>query len=75
MAATRSGLGSAEPDRIEARPDDFRARVRQGYLDQAKRWPSRYLVIDATCDADRVFEKLIAGLTERFVPKARQTGT
>lgn len=66
---------SAEPDRIEARPDDFRARVRQGYLDQAKRWPSRYLVIDATCDADRVFEKLIAGLTERFVPKARQTGT
>lgn len=65
----------AEPDRIEARPDDFRARVRQSYLDQAKRWPGRYLVIDATCDADGVFDKLIAALSERYVPKARQTGT
>ncbi len=73
--STASCRRSAEPDRIEARPDDFRARVRQGYLDQAKRWPERYLVIDATCDADKVFERLLAGLNERFVAKARQTGS
>lgn len=67
---TASCRRSAEPDRIEARPGDFRARVRRGYLEQAERWPEKYLVVDATCDADGVFARLISGLTDRFVGSA-----
>lgn len=73
--STASCRRSAEPDRIEARPGDFRDRVRRSYLEQAKRWPDNHLVIDAMCDADGVFDRLILGLTERFCPKARKTGS
>lgn len=69
---TASGRRSAQPDRIEARPDDFRARVRQSYLDQAGRCPERHLVIDATCDADGVWARLIDGLRTRLAPGASQ---
>lgn len=69
---TASERRSAEPDRIEARPSDFRARVRRSYLDQAKRWPDRHLVIDATCDADGVSKRLLDGLCARFVPDAQR---
>lgn len=65
---------SAEPDRIEARPDAFKQRVRKSYLEQAKRWPDQHLVIDATCDPDRVYDRLTRALTERLVPKAGSKG-
>jgi dTMP kinase len=50
------------PDRIEARPRDFRARVRRSYLDQAQRRPDRHAVLDATCDQDGVFARLCDAL-------------
>ncbi len=53
-------------DRMEQKGADYHKRVRQGYLDQAANDPDRYLVIDATADADTVFERLLAGLKLRF---------
>lgn len=73
--STASCRRSAEPDRIEARPGDFKDRVRTSYLDQAKRWPDKHLVVDAMCDADGVFDRLITSLELRFCPKARKTGS
>jgi dTMP kinase len=73
--STASCRRNAEPDRIEARPGDFKDRVRKSYLEQANRWPDKHLVIDAMCDADGVFDRLITSLEMRFCPKARKTGT
>lgn len=53
-------------DRMEQKGAEYHRRVRQGYLDQAKNEPSRYLVVDATADADTVTARLLAGLAERF---------
>ena len=64
------------PDRIEARPDDFRVRVRQSYLAQAKKHHDTHAVLDATCDADGVFDRLLATLTTRLTnAPARRVGT
>ena len=49
-------------DRIEMRGADYHAQVRRGYLDQAEREPERYVVVDATADAQAVYERLLAGL-------------
>ena len=47
------GLARAgAPDRLEAEPLDWHARVRQAYLDLADREPGRYLVVDAGLPAD-----------------------
>ena len=44
------GLGrrSVSADRLEAEPADFHERVREGFLDQARANPGKYLVLDAT---------------------------
>ncbi len=41
-------------DRMESLPLDFHARVRERFLDLAHREPQRYLVLDATRDADAI---------------------
>jgi len=53
-------------DRMERKGADYHRRVRRGYLDQAERDPAGHLVIDARPEADVVFERLRAGLGERF---------
>ncbi len=53
-------------DRMEKKGAEFHRRVRQGYLDQAGNDPERYLVVDARDDEDVVFERLLAGMSERF---------
>jgi len=73
--STASCRRSTEPDRIEARPSAFKQRVRASYLDQARRWPDRHLVIDATSDPDAVFDRLTSALTDRLVPKAGHSGS
>jgi dTMP kinase len=62
VARRRMGPGR---DRIEDRPDDYHARVRQGYLDAARRpggpektcpyYPAPVVLIDAAGDPDAVF--------------------
>ncbi|MEK6701854.1 MAG: dTMP kinase [Planctomycetota bacterium] len=49
-------------DRIERRDSDFHARVREGYLAQAKADPARHLVIDASGEPDRVWQLLQAAI-------------
>jgi dTMP kinase len=53
-------------DLQEARGIDYQRRVRQGYLDQARAQPDRYCVIDASPDAEQVFEALMTALAARF---------
>jgi dTMP kinase len=43
-----------QPDRLEQEDIAFHTRVRQGYLDFARRDPDRYHVIDASQDPDAV---------------------
>jgi dTMP kinase len=52
-------------DRMELKGAEYHRTVRQGYLEQARLEPKRYLVIDATADADTVWARLLAGLQQR----------
>ncbi len=52
----------AEHDRLEAEPDAFHARVRERFLDLARRAPSRYVVIDATTDPQAIHDQVVARL-------------
>lgn len=62
-AANRLG---PDKDRVEQKDQPFHQAVRKGYLDQARKDPSRYLVIDASPDPGRVFDALVQGLRTRF---------
>jgi dTMP kinase len=53
-------------DRIELRGSDFHRRVREGYLRQARDFPDRYRVIDASGDPDAVTAALEATLRSFF---------
>ena len=53
IGRARAGRRS-EPDRIEQEQDSFFQRVRQAYLEQAKRYPQRFCVIDASQPLDAV---------------------
>jgi len=55
--ARRSGRGEAE-DRFEAEAESFRARVRQGYLERARRFPGRVKVLDGSKGPDEVFSAI-----------------
>ncbi len=51
-----TGLGEAE-GRFEALELDFHRRVRQGYLELARRQAWRYRIVDAAREPDAVFEQ------------------
>jgi len=53
-------------DRMEAKGAAFHRAVRQGYLDQAKSDPARYVVIDASRSQDEVWAALLGMLRERI---------
>lgn len=48
----------AEKSRMEQENLAFHARVRQGYLKQAGKYPSRFVVIDASADIDQVASQI-----------------
>jgi len=52
-------------DRMEAKGAAFHRKVRQGYLDQARADPGRYVVLDASRTQDDVWSQLLAALDER----------
>lgn len=54
----RSEAEAVSKDRFEQEKADFHERVRQHYLKQAKQKPNQWLVLDATQDANSVFEQL-----------------
>ena len=45
-------------DRLESEEEWFHVKVRQGYLDAAKRWPERIKVINASRNMDYVFTEI-----------------
>ena len=63
---SHDGEDAANGDRMEQKGLEFQRRVREGYLDQVRRDPDGYLLIDASQEPDVVFESLLAGLRERL---------
>ncbi len=53
-------------DRIEQKDADYHRRVREGYLEQARSQPDKYLVVDSTAQPEVVFAALTAGITHRL---------
>jgi dTMP kinase len=51
-------------DRMEQKGADFHARVRAGYLAQARRWPERYAVVDSGVAPDEVTAALLRSVHE-----------
>lgn len=52
-------------DKLESRGDEFRARLRAGYLAEAERQPDRIVVIDATAGIDEVTNRIRRAVTAR----------
>lgn len=63
-AAAAGGMGLFA-DRIEQRGPAFRAKVRESYLEQAERDPSRYVVVDARGTPEEVWKLLLEALAAR----------
>ncbi len=55
-------------DRIEQEDLAFFERVREAFLDQARREPERFAVIDAARQPDAVWNEIRTCLEERFGP-------
>lgn len=53
-------------DAIEAKGVGFQRLVREGYLEQARRWPDHYAVIDASGDEQKVWVATLRTLAERL---------
>ncbi|UCD74393.1 MAG: dTMP kinase [Phycisphaerales bacterium] len=53
-------------DRMEQKGDAYWRRVREGFLAQAGAAPDKHLVLDASVDADEVFDNLIQRLADHF---------
>ncbi len=60
-------VGAAR-DRIESEPEDFHRRVRDAYLELARLYPERLVVIDAGGSPSQVHGRLVAVLEERLGP-------
>lgn len=55
-------------DRMESKGAAFHRKVRQGYLEQVRRWPDTHLRVDAAREPDAVFADLITTLAARLAP-------
>lgn len=53
-------------DRMESKGEAYHRRVRQGYLEQARQDPGRYLVIDATREPAPIYADLITGMADKL---------
>lgn len=61
----RARAGSrSEPDRIEKEQDDFFQRVREAYIELAKRYPQRICLIDASVELSAVQQQIREKLQE-----------
>lgn len=65
-AFRRKGGADCE-DRLEKTGLDFHNKVYNGYLELAKKYPERYIVIDASGTKMQTHEKIIKALTEKGV--------
>lgn len=56
-----------EADRMESEKKDFHERTRQGYLNEAKKDPSRWLILDAAKTPDELFQILEEKLRSQWL--------
>lgn len=63
--ARQASAAGHQPDRLEREDLGFHERVRQGYLDLARREPDRFYVIDAAQDSDTVAGVAVGVTLER----------
>jgi dTMP kinase len=69
----REGLARVEtPDRLESEPMDFHERVRERFLDLARRGGSRYLVVDGARPAVEITEEITGRLLTMLPPSPQQ---
>lgn len=61
-----------EPDRLESEPQDFHNRVRERFLEQARRGGARYLVIDATQSPEAIAAEAQAGIEPLLPPSVAE---
>ena len=66
QAFLRKG-GADKGDRVELSGIDFHNRVYQGYLELAKKYPERFLVIDASGTKEQTRAKVLNALKEKGV--------
>lgn len=66
--AVADGGRDRSETRFEAETLEFHRRVREGYLDLARRFPGRFRVIDAQPDETRVREAVRRALDEILIP-------
>ncbi len=59
--------GVDKGDRVELSGMEFHNKVYAGYLDLAKKYPSRFVVIDASGERDETHAKIINALKEKGV--------
>lgn len=52
--------GRGECDRLELENTDFKRRVRNGFLSQAKKHSDRICIVDATLSPDKIFDQILA---------------
>lgn len=59
---SRSQQMGVSEDRIESEADSFHERVRQGFLNQAKLNPQKWVILDASHSIDELFKQLMEAL-------------
>lgn len=64
-ASRRSGPA----DRVERRGAEYRARLRRGYLDEARRDPERIVVVDASQSVEQVHEAIRDAASTVLTPR------
>lgn len=57
--------GRGECDRLELENTDFKQRVRNGFLSQAKKHPDRICIVNATLSPDKIFEQILDCMESR----------
>jgi len=60
----RNSGGSGSESRLDDEPAEFHRRVREGFLELARREPDRVQVIDATGSPEEVFARIYPVLPE-----------
>lgn len=64
LAFARKG-GADKNDRLESQSMEFHEKVYEGYKEVARRYPDRFVCVDASKDADGVWEDVIKLLRQR----------
>lgn len=65
-AAARQGERGSQADKFERQLSDFHLRVRNAYLERARRFPGRFRLIDASGTREDVARRLEAAFAKAF---------